>query len=51
VERQRARLSLSQIADGEWATATGDPMISPPGYGVAATPWRTVPIAAGAVPR
>jgi hypothetical protein len=40
VERQGYRLSLSHIAEGEWrAMFMGDAMISPAGYGVAATPW------------
>jgi hypothetical protein len=41
------RLSLSHIAEGEWrATFISHPMISPRGFGVAATPWGAVQRAA-----
>ena len=52
VERQGYRLSLSHIAEGEWrATFMGNAMLAPTGYGVAATPWRAVRIAAWAAVR
>jgi hypothetical protein len=43
VEREGCRLSLSHVTEGKWRAAfMGDPMISPAGYGVAATPWAAV---------
>lgn len=52
VERQGYRLSLSHIAEDEWrATFTSDPMIAAAGYGVAATPWQAVQVAARAALR
>jgi hypothetical protein len=48
VERLGYRLSLSHIAEGEWrATFSAHPMWASVGYGVAASPWRAVQIAAG----
>jgi hypothetical protein len=47
VERLGYRLSLSHVAEGEWrAQFSAHPMWSSAGYGVAATPWRAVQIAA-----
>ena len=52
VERQGLRFSLSHIAAGEWrAYFMGSPMLAPAGFGVAATPWRAVQIAAWAALR
>ncbi len=52
VERQGFRLTLSHIAEGEWrAMFMGDAMISARGFGVAATPWRAVQMAAWAAVR
>jgi hypothetical protein len=52
VERQGYRLSLSHIAEGEWrATFSGNPMFVSAGYGVAATPWQAVQVAARAALR
>jgi hypothetical protein len=47
VERLGYRLSLSHVADGEWrAQFSAHPMWASVGFGVAATPWRAVQIAA-----
>jgi hypothetical protein len=47
VERLGYRLSLSHITDGEWrAQFSAHPMWASVGFGVAATPWRAVQIAA-----
>ena len=52
VERQGLRLSLSHIAEGEWrAQFMGNALVAPKGFGVAATPWRAVQIAASAALR
>jgi hypothetical protein len=49
VERLGLWLALSHIADNEWrARFDGDPMFASVGFGVAATPWRAVQIAAWA---
>ena len=49
VERLGYRLSLSHIAEGEWrAQFSAHPMWASAGYGVAATPWRAVQVAAAA---
>ena len=49
VERQGYRLSLSHIAEGEWrAQFSAHPMWASIGYGVAATPWKAVQLAAWA---
>jgi hypothetical protein len=49
VERLGYRLSLSHIAEGEWrAQFSAHPMWASVGFGVAATPWRAVQIAARA---
>jgi hypothetical protein len=49
VERQGHRLSLSHIGEGEWrARFGGHPLLSDAGYGIAATPWKAVQLAAGA---
>ena len=49
VERQGLRLSLSHIAEGEWrAQFMGNPLVAPKGFGVAATPWAAVQMAAWA---
>ena len=50
VERQGLRLSLSNITEGEWrAQFMGESaLLAPKGYGVAATPWRAVQMAAWA---
>ena len=49
VERQGLRFSLTHIADDEWrAQFSAHPMWASAGYGVAATPWRAVQIAAWA---
>jgi hypothetical protein len=49
VERLDYRLSLSHIAEGEWrAQFWAHPMWASAGYGVAATPWQVVQIAAWA---
>ena len=49
VEGQGYRLSLSHIGKGGWrATFARNPMFAPAGYGVAATPWKAVQVAAGA---
>jgi hypothetical protein len=48
--RQGYRLSLSQIAEGEWRASFGtSAMFAPSGYGVAPTPWRAVQDAAWSV--
>ena len=50
VERLGYRLGLSHIAEGEWrAQFSAHPMWASAGYGVAATPWRAVQLAAWAV--
>ena len=50
VERQGLRLSLSHITEGEWrAQFSAHPMWASAGYGVAATPWGAVQMAAWAV--
>ena len=51
VERRGLRLSLSHITEGEWrAQFMGESaLLAPRGYGVAATPWRAVQMAAWAV--
>jgi hypothetical protein len=52
VERRGMRLSLSHIADEEWrAVFMGvNALLAPRGFGVAATPWAAVQMAAwGAV--
>jgi hypothetical protein len=41
-------LSLSDIAEDEWAGAVMASDVLPEGYGVAATPWPVVQIAARA---
>jgi hypothetical protein len=52
VERAGCRLSLSHIAEGEWrAQFMGNALVAPKGFGVAATPWKAVQIAAGATLR
>ena len=49
VERLGYRLSLSHIAEEEWrAQFSAHPMWALAGYGVAATPWSAVQIAAWA---
>jgi hypothetical protein len=49
VERLGLRASLTHLAEGEWrATFAGSPMLAPEGFGVAATPWGAVQIAARA---
>jgi hypothetical protein len=49
IERLGYRLSLSHIAEGEWrAQFSAHPMWASVGFGVAATPWRAVQIAAWA---
>jgi hypothetical protein len=49
VERQGLLLSLSHIAEGEWrAQFMGNALVAPKGFGVAATPWKAVQIAAWA---
>jgi hypothetical protein len=49
VERLGYRLSLSHIAEGEWrAQFSAHPMWASVGYGVGATPWQAVQIAARA---
>ncbi len=51
VERQGLRLSLSHITEGEWrATFMGESaLLAPRGFGVAATPWGAVQMAAWTV--
>jgi len=53
VERLGYRLSLSHIADGEWrACFTGENQkLAAVGYGVAASPWGAVQMAAAAAVR
>jgi len=52
VERLGYRMSLSHIAEGEWrARFDAHPRWASVGYGVAATPWRAVQLAAGAALR
>ena len=50
VERQGLRLSLTYITEGEWrAQFMGEPaLLAPRGYGVAASPWHAVQLAAWA---
>jgi len=49
VERQGLRFSLSHIGADEWrAYFMTSPMFAPAGFGVAATPWPVVQIAARA---
>jgi hypothetical protein len=46
------RFSMSHIGEGEWrAQFSAHPMWASAGYGVAATPWRAVQIAAWAALR
>jgi hypothetical protein len=52
VERLGLRASLTHVAEGEWrASFAGHPMFAPVGYGVAATPWGAVQVAARAAIR
>jgi hypothetical protein len=52
VERLGYLLSLSHIAEDEWrAQFSAHPMWASVGFGVAATPWRAVQIAAWAALR
>jgi hypothetical protein len=51
-ERQRYRLSLSHIAEGEWrAQFMIHPINSASGDGVAPTPWKAVQFAAWMAPK
>jgi hypothetical protein len=52
VERQGLLLSLSHIAEAEWrAQFMGNALVAPKGFGVAATLWHAVQIAASAALR
>jgi hypothetical protein len=48
--RQRLRLSLSHVADGEWRCVFmgENALLAPRGFGVAPEPWRAVQQAAWA---
>jgi len=50
MHRQGLRLSLSQIADGEWCCyfMRDNTLLAPRGCGVAPTPWQAVQVAAWA---
>jgi hypothetical protein len=53
MQRQRLRLSLTHVADGEWRSSfMGENLLlAPRGFGVAPTPWRAVQEAAWAAVR